>query len=98
MAGRRELADDAFGIGAFAHALDIGRFHLVSKGLLDRQTADVVAVGPAVVADRADIDEADLELVGGLGPGGEPESGRGGKQQSCAFHGSPLLVLRYIAG
>ncbi len=29
--------------------------------------ADVVLIGPAEVADRADIDESDLELLGGVG-------------------------------
>ena len=30
---------------------------------LDRLAADVVAIGPAMVADRADIDEADLGRI-----------------------------------
>ena len=36
---------------------------LSPKRLLDRLAALIVLVAPAVVADRADIDEADLELL-----------------------------------
>ena len=36
---------------------------LSPKGLLDGLAALIVLVAPAVVADRADIDEADLELL-----------------------------------
>ena len=52
-------------VGTFGYVLDIGRLDLVAERLDHRLAADFVLVGPAEVADRADIDEADLELVGG---------------------------------
>ena len=61
VAGAGELLDGALGIG-LRHALDIGRLDLVAEGLLDRLAALVVLVAPAEIADRPDIDEADLEL------------------------------------
>ena len=48
--------------------------------------AEIVAVGPAIVAGRADIDEADLErLLGEGGPdaGGEAEAGGGAAEHEA---------------
>jgi hypothetical protein len=36
--------------------------------LLHGFAADVVLVSPAEIADRAEIDEADLEFLGGMNP------------------------------
>src|SRR3546814_4337556 len=55
----RELADDAVGIRPLVDALDIGGLHLVAEVILDGAAGDVVAVRPAEVADRADVDVAD---------------------------------------
>ena len=62
MAGARKLLDGALGIG-LRHALHVGRLDLVAEGFLDGLAADIVLVAPAVVADRAHIDEADFELL-----------------------------------
>ena len=52
-------------------------------------------IGPAVVADRADIDEADLEL--GLGGGGTGHQGqRAQRQESSADH--VVLLCRSVGG
>ena len=59
---RASCSIGALGIG-FRHALHEGRLDLVAEGFLDRLAALVVLVAPAVVADRADIDEADFELL-----------------------------------
>ena len=72
MAGAGELADDALGVGAFRHALDEAGGHLAGEGLLDLEPADIVAVGPAIVAGRPDIDEADLERLLRSRRGGGP--------------------------
>ena len=60
--GAVELLDGALGIG-LRHALHMGRLDLVAVRLLDRLAALVVLIAPAMVADRAHIDEADLELL-----------------------------------
>ncbi len=46
---------------------DIDRLDLVTELGVDRLAALVVRPGPAIVADRAEEDEADLDLVGGEG-------------------------------
>ena len=62
MAGARELLDGALAIG-LGHVLDKGGFHLAGERRLDRLAALIVLVAPAEIADRANIDEADLELL-----------------------------------
>jgi hypothetical protein len=78
--GLRHLPDHALGVGAFRDALDKGGLDLVAEMLFDRLAALIVLIGPAMVADRADIHEADLErLVSGLlggRAGGEAEGER----------------------
>jgi hypothetical protein len=59
----RELADDALGIGAFGDVLDVGRGDAVAERRLDVAAADIMAVGPAVITHRADIDEAGADMV-----------------------------------
>ena len=65
VAGARELLDRALGVGAFADVLEIGGLDLVAERLRQGLAADFMLVGPAEIADRAEIDEADFELVGG---------------------------------
>ena len=57
--------------GAFGDIFDIGSFDRVTEFGFDRQTALIVGVAPAVVANGADIDKADLGLVLGKGRRGE---------------------------
>ena len=63
VAGGGELSDHALGVGAFAHVLDEGGRDLIAERRLEILAPDVVPVGPAVVADRADVDEAGLDLL-----------------------------------
>ena len=65
VAGAGELLDRALGIGTFGDVLEIGGLDLVAERLYHGLAAEFVLVGPAEIADRADIDEADLQLVGG---------------------------------
>ena len=66
VAGARELLDRALGVRAFADVFEIGGFDLVAEFLEHREAGQIVLVGPAEIADRAEIDEADLEFFGGL--------------------------------
>ena len=66
---RASCSIDALGIGPFGDVFEIGGLDLVAEVLDQRLAADLVLVGPAEIADRAEIDEADLELVGGGGAG-----------------------------
>jgi hypothetical protein len=72
-AGAGEALDGAFGIGAFRHAFQIGGFDLVAELFLRREAALIVLIGPAEIADRADIDETGLHL-GRLGLRGHAEA------------------------
>ena len=63
MAGAGQLLDRALGVGALGDILEKGRLDLVAQRLLHRLAAEVVLVAPAEVADRPDIDEADLQLI-----------------------------------
>ncbi len=71
---RGQVAEHAFGIGGgFGHVLDEGGLHLVAVLFFHGLAAGVVGVGPAGIADRADVDEGDLERLGlllGDGSGG----------------------------
>jgi hypothetical protein len=66
MAGAYQLLDGAFGVGAFGDVLDIGGLDLFAERFLKGLTAEVVLVSPAEIADRTEIDEADLELFGSM--------------------------------
>ncbi len=70
--GARQLLDRTLGVRAFADVFEVGSLNLVAKFLDHGLAAEVVLIGPTEVADRAEIDEADLELVG-----------RGGAKQAC---------------
>ena len=81
VAGARQLFDRPLGVGAFADIFEVGGLDLVAEFLDECQTGEVMLVGPAEISDRAEIDEADLELVGGgraeqAGSGGEQRGGR----------------------
>ena len=79
MAGGGELADHALGVRPFGDVLDVGGLDLVAEMLDHRLAAELVAVGPAVVADRPDVDEADLErLLGESRPRPSASAARGG--------------------
>lgn len=77
----RHVAEDAFGVGRFRHVLDEAGLHLAARLGFDRLAADVVGIGPAVVAGRADVYETGLERVGGVGAGeaGHRQDGGGGQ-------------------
>ncbi len=62
-ARQRHLRHRALGVGAFGHGFLIDRLDLVAEMLFDGEPALVVLVGPAAIADRADIDEADLHRL-----------------------------------
>ncbi|MPN35073.1 hypothetical protein SDC9_182567 [bioreactor metagenome] len=77
----RHVAEDAFGVGGFRHVFDEGGLHLAAGLRFDQLAADVVGVGPAVVAGRADVDETGLERLGGrrAGDAGQRQQACGGK-------------------
>ncbi|MNT54493.1 hypothetical protein D3C72_1916620 [compost metagenome] len=66
IAAAGQFANHALGVGAFRHVLDIFCFHLVTQRLLHLQASLVVLIGPAGIADRADVDEAHLQRIGCL--------------------------------
>ena len=65
VAGAHQLLDRALGVRAFADVFEIGGLDLVAEFLDQRLAREFMLVGPAEIADRAEIDEADFELVGG---------------------------------
>ena len=89
-----ELADHALGVGALGDVLDVARLDPASERLLELLAALVVLVGPAGVADRADVDKADLRGVGGLrgeGQGGRDGERGGGEHELAAMSHRGLL-------
>ena len=76
---RRSMARSAS--GPSGDVLEIGGLDLVAEFLLDLQAALVVLIGPAEVADRADIDEAGLELV--LAPGRPTARATAARRRQC---------------
>ena len=56
----RQLVDDPLRVGAFRHILDEGNFDFPAEGLFNRLPPQVVLVSPSRLANRADIDKADL--------------------------------------
>jgi hypothetical protein len=60
---RGEIAHHALGVGAFRHALDVGRLHLALELRFHRLASDVVREGPAAVADRPDVDKAHAQRL-----------------------------------
>jgi len=52
-----------FGVRPFADVLEIGRLDLVAELLDERLASNFVLIGPAEIADRSEIDEANFQLV-----------------------------------
>ena len=77
-----ELIDERLDLG-FGHRFDNDGLD-VGDGLDQLLATEVVGVGPAGIADRSDVDEADLEGV--LGHSEAQEQGEKGDQQTT--HGS----------
>ena len=70
----RHLGQHAFGIRTLRHVFLKRRLDLVAEGSFHILAADIVLIGPAAVADGADIDEAGLDLVHlGVGRAAEGE-------------------------
>src|SRR5690606_12265276 len=65
--------------------------HLVAELLLHGAPADIVLIGVAMVADRADIDEADLEGVGRQQPAGAERQGGGAAERRHAQGEVPTI-------
>ena len=92
--GACQPLDRTLGIGPFGHVLDIGGLDLVAERLVDRLAGDVMLVGPAEIADRPDIDEADLEPVRGLGVAPPPAtSGKNSPARAVPRKYSRLFIL-----
>ena len=90
VAGARKLLDGAFGIRTLADVLEKGCFDLVAELLDHSLTREVMLVGPAEVADRAEVNKSDLELVGcgsaaQACSGGEHHRGRRNEDLSHGF-------------
>jgi hypothetical protein len=79
VAGANQLFDRALGIGTFADVLEIGGLDLVAEFLDHGLARKFMLVGPAEIADRAKIDKADFELVGG----GRAEQACSGGEHHC---------------
>ena len=78
--------------GLRGHVLDVDGLDLVAERFLDGQAPLIVLVGPAVVADRSDVDESDLQLVGaGGGTDGQRQRETGHDCEQLP-HGFILLV------
>ena len=75
----RKALDGALRVRALRDVLDIGGLDPIAELFFDGAPADVVLIGPAVVADRSDVDEADLQLVRTECGGG----GKGERQSGC---------------
>ena len=63
---RGKVAHHALGVGPFGHRLDEARRDLVAQRTLHRLARLIVLIRPAGLADRADVDEADLQGRGGV--------------------------------
>ena len=95
MAVARQLADDPLGRRALAHTLHEGRLDPATELGLDSLAPHVVAVGPAMVADRADIDETDLQRLLRRQAGGQCGGQHG---QRSAGHGEQATTHRVEPG
>ena len=80
VAGARQLFDRSFGVGTFADVLEVGGLDLVAEFLDQRLPRNFMLIGPAEIADRAEIDKAYLELVGG---GCAEQACSGGEHHCC---------------
>ena len=87
-----KFRDHPLGVGAFGNVLDIARLDFVSEMRHEFLTSDLVLISPAEVADRPEIDEADLRH-GGLGDA--RETGRRPDSQRRAEHPVELSAIHY---
>ncbi|MDE2456066.1 MAG: hypothetical protein KGL43_20975 [Burkholderiales bacterium] len=89
-----ELARDALGVGPLVRVGDGGHRDRAAQVALERLAREVVLMGPAHVADRAEEDEADLHRCGG--PRGRAEKrrrqGRGDDELPALLHSDPRLL------
>ena len=89
--GLRKLPDDALRIGALGHVLDVFARDLAREILLHREPRDVVLMRPSRIADRADVDKADLQrfpLLASHGQGdGDGTAGKRGQRASAGHVG-----------
>ena len=69
----RQALDGAFGIG-FRDIFDEDGLDLVAQFLLNRLAALIMLVGPAEIADRADIDPAGLDASASEAVGPSPSA------------------------
>src|SRR6476619_859107 len=84
--------DGPFGVGTFGNVFEIGRFDPVAKGGDDRSAADLMLIGPAEIADRPEIDEADFQLACRAGlecRGGNCEQHNGGDEGPLSHFPAP---------
>jgi len=58
-----QLSNRLDGFCPFRNIFQKRCFYLIAKFFFDSQSADVVAVGPAKVANRTDIDKADFSFM-----------------------------------
>ena len=88
-----KLLDHPLGIRTLGDVLDIGRFDLIAEMLGHMFAAQVMLIAVAVVGHRTDIDEPDLQLIGGerlaaeragKGAGGECRGGPGHRKTELA--------------
>ena len=63
---QRHLRHHTLGIGALGHVFNKDGFDSVAEFFLDRETALVVFIGPAAIADGANKDKTDFGLVLGI--------------------------------
>ena len=88
VAGADQLLDGALGVGALGHVFEIGGLDLVAEFLHQRLAGELVLIGPAEIADRAEVNEADFQLVGGGGRADAP-----GKQKAGSRARSDFLII-----
>jgi len=104
----RHLTDDALCVRSFWHALNVSGLNLVAQSFFNGQTANIVLMGPAEIADWTDVYEADLDIVFGLNSAGQSDC-HGGRGHECfddihefSFSESgsvpALLVLAVLSG
>jgi hypothetical protein len=101
VAAARELAEHPLRIRSLRHGLDELRLHLAVQRFLHLPAAEVVLKGPAGLADRADVDEADLQRLGALAlrarrqaRSSQRAGGRRPNQLPACQHGSDLHQMR----
>uniref|UniRef100_A0A494G987 Uncharacterized protein n=1 Tax=Solanum lycopersicum TaxID=4081 RepID=A0A494G987_SOLLC len=74
------VADHPLGVGALGHVLDVIGGDLRAEFLRQRLAPLFMLIRPAVVADRADVDETDLQRIGSAGAQADPQTDGGAQQ------------------